>query len=52
MATNDLAGVTQKLKQNHVRFVCSDLVAVPKEQLSFPRGVLVSDPDGHNLLLV
>jgi hypothetical protein len=52
IATNDLAGVTQKLRQNHVRFVCSDVVVVPKEQLSFSRGVLVSDPDGHDLLLV
>jgi hypothetical protein len=35
IATNDLAGVTQKLKQNHVRFVSSDVVVVPKEKLGF-----------------
>ena len=52
IATNDLAGVTRKLRQNHVRFVSSDIVVVPKEKLGFSRGVLVSDPDGHDLLLV
>jgi len=52
IATNDLAGVTQKLKQHHVGFVSSDVIVVPKEKLGFSKGVLVSDPDGHNLLLV
>jgi hypothetical protein len=44
--------VTQKLKQNHVRFVSSDVVVVPKEKLGFSQGVLVSEPDEHDLLLV
>lgn len=52
IATNDLAGLTQTLKDNHVGFVSSGVVVVPKEKLGFTKGVLVSDPDGHDVLLV
>ncbi len=52
IATNDLAALAQKLRQSHVGFVSSEVTVVPKEKLGFSRGVLVSDPDGHNILLI
>ncbi len=41
-----------KAQQNHVGFVSSDVTIVPKDKARFSRGVLVSDPDGHDVLLV
>jgi catechol 2,3-dioxygenase-like lactoylglutathione lyase family enzyme len=52
IATSDLDATAQKLRQDHVGFVSSDVIVVPKDKLGFSRGLLVSDPDGHNVLLV
>ena len=52
VVTDDLAAITKTLRENHVGFVSSDVVAVPKEKLGFSKGLLVQDPDGHNVLLV
>jgi catechol 2,3-dioxygenase-like lactoylglutathione lyase family enzyme len=52
IVTDDLDAMAKKLRQSHVGFVSSDVTVVPKDKLGFSRGVLVSDPDGHNLLLV
>ena len=52
IATDDLAATVQKFRQNHVGFVSSRVIVVPKEKLGFSKGVLVSDPDGHDVLLV
>jgi catechol 2,3-dioxygenase-like lactoylglutathione lyase family enzyme len=52
IATSDLDAAAQKLRQNHVGFVSSDVIVVPKDRLGFSKGLLVSDPDGHNVLLV
>jgi hypothetical protein len=35
-----------------VRFVSPGIVPVPKDKAGFSKGALVSDPDGHNLLLI
>lgn len=52
IATDDLDAMAKKLRQNHVGFVSSEVMVVPKEKLGFSRGILVSDPDGHDVLLV
>ena len=52
IATDDLDAMAQKLKQSGVGFVSSDVTVVPKEKLGFSRGLLVSDPDGHDVLLI
>jgi len=52
IATDDLDTMAKKLRQNHVGFVSSDVTVVPKERLGFSRGIMVSDPDGHDVLLV
>lgn len=52
IATNDLGVLAQKLRQSRIGFVSSDVIVVPKEKLGFAKGLLVRDPDGHNVLLV
>jgi catechol 2,3-dioxygenase-like lactoylglutathione lyase family enzyme len=52
IATDDLDTIAHNLRQNHVGFVSSDVTMVPKDKLGFSRGLLVSDPDGHDVLLV
>ena len=52
IATNDLEAMVRKLRQHHVGFVSSDVIVVLKEKVGFSRGVLVRDPDGHDVLLV
>ena len=52
IATDDLAGTAKILRQNYVGFVSSNVIVVPKEKLGFSKGLLVQDPDGHDVLLV
>jgi catechol 2,3-dioxygenase-like lactoylglutathione lyase family enzyme len=52
IATDDLDAMAKKLRQNHVGFVSSDVTVVPKDRLGFSRGLLVNDPDGHDVLLI
>src|SRR6266508_4463930 len=52
IVTNDLDALAQKLQRAHVRSVSSGVVAVPKDKVGFSKGALVSDPDGHSVLLI
>jgi catechol 2,3-dioxygenase-like lactoylglutathione lyase family enzyme len=49
---DDVDLIAKKLKDAHVRFVSAGVVTMPKDQVGFSKGVLVSDPDGHNVLLI
>jgi catechol 2,3-dioxygenase-like lactoylglutathione lyase family enzyme len=50
--TEDLDILAKKLRDAHVAFVSPGLVAMPKDKAGFSKGALVSDPDGHNVLLI
>jgi catechol 2,3-dioxygenase-like lactoylglutathione lyase family enzyme len=52
IATNDLDLLAKKLRDAHVRVISPGIVTIPKEKAGFSRGALVSDPDGHSVLLV
>ena len=52
IATNDLDALAQKLRQAHVSFVSYGVVVMPKDKAGFSKGALVSDPDGHDVLLI
>ncbi len=51
LETPDVESLAQKLRSQHIRFVSSKVIALPKGQNSFSKGVLLSDPDGHAMLL-
>ena len=52
IATGDLDLLAKKLQDAHVSFVSPGVVAMPKDKAGFSKGALVSDPDGHELLLI
>jgi len=52
ITTDDVDLMAKKLRDGHVGFVSSAVVVMPKDQAGFSRGVLVSDPDGHDVLLI
>src|SRR6266478_3025710 len=52
ITTDDLDLLARKLRDAHVRFVSSGVVSMPKDKAGFSKGALVSDPDGHNVLLI
>jgi len=52
IATDDVDLLAKKLRDEHVRFVSPGVVATPKGKTGFSKGMLVSDPDGHNVLLI
>src|SRR5213083_1854470 len=52
IATDNLDLVAEKLRTAHVRFVSSSVVVMPKDKSGFSKGALVSDPDGHDVLLI
>jgi len=52
IATDDLDLLARKLRDAHMRFVSSGVVAMPKDKIGFSKGALVSDPDGHDALLI
>lgn len=52
MVTSDLGSLARKLHESHISFVSSDITVVSKDKLGFSSGLLVQDPDGHNVLLV
>ena len=52
VVTNDIDALAQKLRQAHVGFVSSGVVVMPKDKAGFSKGALVSDPDGHDVLLI
>jgi hypothetical protein len=52
VVTDDVDLVAKKLGDAHVGFVSSSVVIVPKNKTGFSKGGLVSDPDGHDVLLI
>jgi len=52
IATDDVDLLAKKLRDAHVSFVSSGVVTMPKDQAGFSKGVVVSDPDVHNVLLI
>jgi catechol 2,3-dioxygenase-like lactoylglutathione lyase family enzyme len=52
MVTDDLDLLAKKLRDAHVPFVSPGVIILPKDKARFSSGALVSDPDGHSVLLV
>src|SRR5437870_1736377 len=52
IAIDDLDLLAKKLREAHVHFVSSGVVVMPKDKAGFAKGALVSDPEGHNVLLI
>jgi catechol 2,3-dioxygenase-like lactoylglutathione lyase family enzyme len=52
IAVNDIDLFAKELRDAHVRFASPGVVAMPKEKAGFSKGALVSDPDGHSVLLI
>jgi len=52
IVTDDVDILAKKLRDAHVSFVSPGVVAMPKQRAGFSKGALVSDPDGHDLLLI
>src|SRR5262245_45218558 len=52
IATDEIDLLAKQLRDAHVRFVSSGVVIVPKEKAGFSKGALLSDPDGHDVLLI
>lgn len=52
IATDDLNLLAKRLQDAQVRFVSPGVIAMPKDKAGFSKGTLVSDPDGHDLLLI
>src|SRR5437867_8792563 len=52
IATDDVDAFAQRLRQAHVNFISPGVIAMPKDKIGFSKGALVSDPDGHSVLLV
>ncbi len=52
IVTNDIDLLAKKSRDGHVRFVSPGVVMMPKDKVGFSKGALISDPDGHSLLLI
>ena len=52
IATDDVDLLAKKLRDAHVSFVSPSVVMMPKDRAGFSKGALVSDPDGHDVLLI
>ena len=52
ITTDNIDLLAKKLRDANVGFVSSGVIIVPKENVGFSKGALVSDPDGHDVLLV
>src|SRR5438876_10484453 len=50
--TDNVDLMAKKLRDAHVHFVSSGVVSMPKDKAGFSKGALVSDPDGHDVLLI
>src|SRR5438094_9671151 len=50
VATDDVDLLAKKLADTHV--VSSGVIVMPKDKAGFSKGALVSDPDGHDVLLI
>src|SRR5438874_1851250 len=52
IATDDVEALAKKLRDAHVGFVSTGIIVMPNDKSGFSKGTLVSDPDGHDLLLI
>src|SRR5438128_2222004 len=52
IATDDVDLMAKQLRDAHVGFVSSGVVVMSKDKPGFSKGALVSDPDGHDVLLI
>jgi catechol 2,3-dioxygenase-like lactoylglutathione lyase family enzyme len=52
IATDDLDSLAKKLRDARVPFISPGVVPTPKDKAGFSKGALVSDPDGHSVLLI
>ena len=52
ITTDDVDLMAKKLRDAYVHFVSSGVVSMPKDKAGFSKGALVSDPDGHDVLLI
>ena len=52
IATADLDLLAKRLREAHVCFVSPGVVTMAKDKAGFSKGALVSDPDGHDVLLI
>jgi catechol 2,3-dioxygenase-like lactoylglutathione lyase family enzyme len=52
IVTDDLDLLAKKLRDSHIRFLSPNVVAMRKDKAGFSKGALVSDPDGHSVLLI
>jgi catechol 2,3-dioxygenase-like lactoylglutathione lyase family enzyme len=52
IATDDVDLMAKKLRDAHVHFVSSGVISMPKDKIGFSKGAVVSDPDGHDVLLI
>ena len=50
--TTELDLLARKLTDARVGFVSPGVITMPREQAGYKKGALVSDPDGHNVLLI
>lgn len=52
IATDDVDLAAKRLRDSHTAFVSSGIIQAPKDSTGFSKGLLVSDPDGHDVLLI
>ena len=52
IATDDVEALAKKLRHAQVGFVSTGIIVIPNDKSGFSKGTLVSDPDGHDLLLI
>jgi catechol 2,3-dioxygenase-like lactoylglutathione lyase family enzyme len=52
IATDNIDALAKKLQDAHVPFVSPSVVAIPKDKAGVSKAALVSDPDGHDVLLI
>src|SRR6266478_2673864 len=52
ITTDDVNLLAKKLRDAHVGFVSTGIIVIPNDKSGFSKGTLVSDPDGHDLLLI
>jgi catechol 2,3-dioxygenase-like lactoylglutathione lyase family enzyme len=52
MVTPNVDALARKFRTAGVRFVSPGVIIMEKEKAGFTKGMVVSDPDGHDLLLI
>lgn len=52
MTTDDVDLLAKRLRDSHTAFVSPGIIQTPKDSTGFSKGLLVSDPDGHDVLLI